>query len=154
MKPVTVAELDPELDAALEALQFVIPLYRRVGRDFLTAQTDPEKYQSLGAIQHRHADLVDAIAAHAARVGVTTETLVRLVESAEPITKKVRGQRKSPAVNALLANVRTAEGYAEKAAEEARVNFAFAKHVARQAVDTLAAYGAGREYLEASLGTS
>lgn len=154
MKPVTVAECDPELEMALEALHFVVPAYRAARAKFLAIHADPDRYRQLGAIRHEVADLRDQIRAHAERTGLGVETLIHLVEQATPLTKHNRGKRKSPAVNALLANIATAQGYAAKVDQEAREEFAFAEHAARLAGRNLSTLGAAREYLEASLGTS
>lgn len=152
MKPVTVAECDPELDAALEALHFVVPNYRAARAKFLAIHSDPERYRHLGAIKHEVTDLRDQIRTHAERCNLHVDALVHVVEQAAPLTKYIKGKRKSPAVNALLANLSTIEGYAAKADQEAREEFAFAEFNARHSARNLTVLGAAREYLEASRG--
>lgn len=152
MKPVTVAECDPELEAALIELRFVVPQYRALRQKFLRAHADLERYRELAAIKYELADVAAVIRSHADRTKLSFESLVAIVEAAAPLTGQVRGKRKSPAMNALLANVATAETYAAKADEEAREELALASYAARESARRLARLGQGREYLEASLG--
>lgn len=152
MKPVTVAECDPELDAALEALRFTVPQYRALRRKFLNAHSDPDRYRELAAVKHEVADHRDAIRAHADRCNLHVDALIEIVEAAAPLTSFARGKRKSPAVNALLANIATAQGYAVKADQEAREELAFATYAARHANRAVNLLGTAREYLEASRG--
>lgn len=154
MKPVTVAECDPELEAALEALHFVVPSYRAARAKFLAYHSDPERYRHLAAIRQEVADLRDQIRAHADRCNLPVDALVHVVEQAAPLTKHLKGKRRSPAVNGVLANLSSVEGYAAKANQEAREELAFAEFTARHAARNLTLLGTAREYLEASLGTS
>ncbi len=152
MKPVTVAECDPELEAALEALHFVVPSYRAARAKFLCAHNDPDRYRELAAIKHEVADLRDSIRAHAERCNLHVDALIQIVEAAASLNPLVRGKRKSPAVNALLANIATAQGYAAKIDQEAREERALGEYGARLANRHLVQLGTAREYLEASLG--
>lgn len=150
----TIAEVDDDLDQAIERLQYVVPRYRAVGRLLLDAHGNPERYHEFARLKHERADLRDQIALQSDRLNLKpVDALIRLVEVAVPLTKRQRGgKRKSPTLNAVLAEITEAERYATKAEEEAKVEFVVAKHTVKSAIEAVAELSSARAYLEANRG--
>ncbi|MBB4611745.1 hypothetical protein, partial [Sphingomonas yabuuchiae] len=98
-------------------------------------------------------DLFESFRVRAEKLGIKSPyALIRLIEVAAALTKAPRGQRKSPAVNAVVANLKDGMGYAERVASDARVEFIIAQRAAKKAAADLAALGEALQYVEASLG--
>lgn len=151
--PVTLAEIDPDLDQTVEEMRWKVSRYHQLGPMIIEATNDPQLYRTLAARIDERGDLFETFRSRAEKLGIKSPyALIRLVEVAAALTKAPRGQRKSPAANAVLANLKDGIGYAERAASDARVEFIIAQREAKKAAAKLAALGEALQYVEASLG--
>lgn len=151
--PVTLAEIDPDLDQTVEEMRWKVGRYHDLGPMIIDARNDASRYGTLAARIAERAEIFESISVRAAKLNIKSPyALIRLVEIAAALTKQPRGRRKSPAANALVANLRDGMNYADRAATEARVEYIIARRAAKQAADAVAELGEALQYVEASLG--
>jgi len=151
--PVKLAEIDPDFDQIFHGLRWKVARYRQLSPMILSASTDPMQYQKLGAMAAERGDIFATLHDQADKMKIgSAYALMRLVETVEALTRRARGRETSPAANAVIAELREELGRAEKAAEEARVEYVLRRRIAKEAVDAAASVSAALRYVEASLG--
>jgi hypothetical protein len=151
--PVLLAEIDPDFAQVFNNLRWKVARYRQLSPMILSASTDPMQYQKLGAMVAERQDIYATLHAQAEKMKIgSAYALMRLVETVEALTRRARGREKSPAANAVIAELHEELRRAEKAAEEARVEYIIRRRMAKEAADAAASVSAALKYVEASLG--
>lgn len=151
--PVTLAEIDPDLDQTVEEMRWKVVRYHQLGPMIIEARNDPKLYGTLEARIVERGDLFASFRTRAEKLNIASPyALIRLVEIADTLAKSPRGRRKSPTANAMIANLRDSLNHAERAATDAHVDFIIAQRLAKKTATDRDALGEALQYVEASLG--
>lgn len=151
--PVKLAEIDPDFDQVFHGLRWKVARYRQLSPMILSASVDPMQYKKLGAMAAERQDIYGTLRAEADKMKIgSAYALMHLIETVERLTRPMRGRERSPAANVVVADLREDLNRAQKAAEEARVEYIIRRRMAKEAADAAESIGAALQYVEASLG--